>query len=257
MFSGLNAVPTDARPLQVRVADEIRIQIEQGVLAPGDQLPTLDQLCDRHRVSMAVARAAIDLLRQQGLVVTRQGRGSFVREQPAVVRYQISRYARRAWRSGQSPWTVEAARQGHTATQMEREWAHTPAPPAVAACLAIAPGEGVWVHRSTVLLDGQPGQLVDVYHRPVADGGAAAEHGRTDLLAALEDAGYHPDSVDEQVIARMPTSPESSLLRLPAGTPVIEVTATVYDPTGEPLAVTVAVLAGHRAHLAYRFQIPG
>lgn len=255
MSSGLNAVPTDARTLQVRVADEIRIQIQQGVLVPGDQLPTLDQLCDRHQVSMAVARAALDLLRQQGLVVTRQGRGSFVREQPTAVRYRVSRYARQAWRSGESPWTVEAARQGHTATHLDREWARIPAPRAVAACLAIAVGQDVWVHRSTVLLDGQPAQLVDVYHRPTA-AGAAPERGRTDTLAALEDTGHHPDSFDEQVVARMPTSPESALLHIPAGTPVIEMTTTVYDVAERPLAVTVAVLTGHRAHLAYRFKIP-
>ena len=36
--------PTDARPLQVRIADEIRARIETGEYTPGQQLPTLDEL---------------------------------------------------------------------------------------------------------------------------------------------------------------------------------------------------------------------
>ena len=38
--------PTDARPLQVRVADDIRAKIETGEYAPGQQLPTYDALAE-------------------------------------------------------------------------------------------------------------------------------------------------------------------------------------------------------------------
>ncbi|WP_027652510.1 GntR family transcriptional regulator, partial [Salinispora mooreana] len=67
--------PTDARPMQVRVADDIRLKIETGTLGPSDQLPTLDELAADHLVSLAVARKAVDLLKQQGLVITIQGKG--------------------------------------------------------------------------------------------------------------------------------------------------------------------------------------
>nr|BFE69833.1 hypothetical protein GCM10020092_031340 [Actinoplanes digitatis] len=107
--------PTDARPLQVRLADDIRIQIENGQLKPGDRLPTLDELAAAHMVSLAVVRKAIDLLKQQGLVVSQQGKGNFVRERPSARRHGIERYAKSRWRSGKAILTAEAEAQGHTA----------------------------------------------------------------------------------------------------------------------------------------------
>ncbi|MEU4165202.1 GntR family transcriptional regulator, partial [Actinoplanes sp. NPDC026670] len=89
--------PTDARPLQVRVADDIRLKIETGVHSPGDRLPTLDELAADNLVSLAVARKAIDLLKQQGLVITVQGKGTFVRERPSARRHGIDRYAKSRW----------------------------------------------------------------------------------------------------------------------------------------------------------------
>ena len=70
---------TDARPLQVRLADDLRLRIERQELRPGDRLPTLDELAAENMVSLAVARRATDLLKQQGLIVTVQGKGTFVR----------------------------------------------------------------------------------------------------------------------------------------------------------------------------------
>src|SRR5215217_9321746 len=93
---------TDARPLQVRVADDIRMRIDTGEYAPGQQLPTLDQLAEQHRCSLAAVRKAMDLLKQQGLVVTVQGRGTFVRERPQARRHGIDRYSRSRWASGKS-----------------------------------------------------------------------------------------------------------------------------------------------------------
>ena len=92
--------PTDARPLQVRIADDIRASIERNELGAGEQLPTLDELAARHRCSLSAVRKAIDLLKQQGLVVTIQGRGTFVRERPQARRHGIERYSRSRWRSG-------------------------------------------------------------------------------------------------------------------------------------------------------------
>ena len=72
--------PTDARPLQVRIADDVRAKIEAGELAAGEKLPTLEALAEQHMCSVGAVRAAVDLLKQQGLLITWQGKGIFVRE---------------------------------------------------------------------------------------------------------------------------------------------------------------------------------
>ncbi len=56
----------------------LRDQILSGTLAPGEQLPTEQQLVSRLGVSRTVVREAVAALRAEGLLVTRQGVGAFV-----------------------------------------------------------------------------------------------------------------------------------------------------------------------------------
>jgi GntR family transcriptional regulator len=250
---------TDARPLQVRVADDIRIKIEIGEYQPGDQIPTLDELAATHLVSLAVARKAVELLRQQGLVISLQGKGSFVRARPSARRHGIDRYAKSRWRSGQAILAAEAAAQGHHAGQLIRDLGEVPAPAAVAERLSITPGTPVWVRRRTTLVDDRPNQLADSYYElSVVEGTRIKDEdtGPGGGYARLEEAGYELDEISEEWSVRMPTGPESVALRLPAGTPVVDLTRTTYTTTGRPVEVMIAVIAGDMVQMAYRFKIP-
>lgn len=52
--------------------------ITSGALAPGDKLPTGQQLAAQYGVSLTVIREAISSLRAEGLIESRQGSGVFV-----------------------------------------------------------------------------------------------------------------------------------------------------------------------------------
>lgn len=71
-----------AARLSDRLAAMLAGQLEQGVLRPGDRLPTEPQLAARHGVSRTVVREAVHQLRSRGLLVSRQGSGVFVAEPP-------------------------------------------------------------------------------------------------------------------------------------------------------------------------------
>lgn len=60
----------------VRILQE---QIEEGILRPGDRLPSESQLCAYHGVSHMTIRRAINILVEQGVIVAEQGRGTFVK----------------------------------------------------------------------------------------------------------------------------------------------------------------------------------
>jgi DNA-binding GntR family transcriptional regulator len=60
----------------VRILQE---QIDEGVLRPGDKLPSESQLCAYHGVSHMTIRRAINILVEQGVIVAEQGRGTFVK----------------------------------------------------------------------------------------------------------------------------------------------------------------------------------
>jgi len=65
-------------PLYYQIEQEILREIHSGRLNPGDQIPTETQLSQRFNVSRITARRAVENLTQQGVVYSRQGKGSFV-----------------------------------------------------------------------------------------------------------------------------------------------------------------------------------
>ena len=65
-------------PLYVQVAAVMRQRIESGVWQPGQRIATFDELVDEFEVARVTVRQAVDLLRKEGLVDARQGRGTFV-----------------------------------------------------------------------------------------------------------------------------------------------------------------------------------
>ena len=67
-------------PAYAQLANIIRHQIAEGVFRPGDQLPSEAQLCRRFGISPMTVRRSINLLADQGVVNTAQGRGTFVRQ---------------------------------------------------------------------------------------------------------------------------------------------------------------------------------
>ncbi|HEX2010962.1 MAG TPA: FadR/GntR family transcriptional regulator [Roseateles sp.] len=64
--------------LSDRLAALLAAQVQEGALAPGDRLPTEQQLSERHGVSRTVVREAVHRLKSQGLLISRQGSGVYV-----------------------------------------------------------------------------------------------------------------------------------------------------------------------------------
>ncbi|MEU6849278.1 GntR family transcriptional regulator [Actinacidiphila alni] len=64
------------------IADSLRARIADGEFGPGDVLPSGRDLCEQWSVSRATVIKAMDVLRGDGLVSARQGKGFRVREAP-------------------------------------------------------------------------------------------------------------------------------------------------------------------------------
>lgn len=67
-------------PKYVEIAQDLRAQIQEGSLAPGDALPSEKELARHWRVSENTIKAAINELRRQGRIETVPKKGSFVTE---------------------------------------------------------------------------------------------------------------------------------------------------------------------------------
>ncbi|WP_147144467.1 GntR family transcriptional regulator, partial [Nocardia ninae] len=86
--------PDDPRPPYQQVANALRAAILTRTIAPGEKLPSGPQLAERYGVARMTVQQAIRVLRDEGLVVSRQGSGVYVRERterPVGLRPHIER----------------------------------------------------------------------------------------------------------------------------------------------------------------------
>ncbi|MFF8896073.1 GntR family transcriptional regulator [Streptomyces lydicus] len=73
----------DPRPPYQQAADTLRREIQAGRIKPGEQLPSHRELQERFNIANMTARSALRVLREEGLIYTVQGRGSYVADKPA------------------------------------------------------------------------------------------------------------------------------------------------------------------------------
>lgn len=68
-------------PLYRQLADLLRAAVQDGTYPAGSKLPSEATLQQEHGLARDTVRAAIGILRDEGLVVTLPGRGTFVKPQ--------------------------------------------------------------------------------------------------------------------------------------------------------------------------------
>lgn len=69
-------------PLTNQIVAQIQNQLADGVLHPGDQLPTVRALAAELRVNFNTVARAYRLLDEAGIISTQQGRGTFILDKP-------------------------------------------------------------------------------------------------------------------------------------------------------------------------------
>ena len=90
--------PDDPRPASQQIANAIRAAIRTRRFQPGERLPSQNDLAARYGVARETIKRALDVLREERLIVARQGSGVFVRavtERPVGLRPHIEDAFRR------------------------------------------------------------------------------------------------------------------------------------------------------------------
>jgi GntR family transcriptional regulator len=251
--------PADPRPAFRQIADQLRDRILGGELRPGGMLPSETKLLTEFGASRSTVRHSIEVLKSEGLIETRQGRGAFVRtKHPRVLRLAPDRFTRKHRQAGQTPFTVDVG--ADRATRLEvRRFARTTASAEVASRLGISEGAEVLARHFRFFIDERPVQLSTsylpyrlVHGSPIEDPRREPWPGGT--IAQLETVGVQVTSVMEQVSGRPPLPAEAGALELKAGTPVLLVARTMFTRDG-PVVVSDLVVAADQYVLSYHFPI--
>ena len=69
---------SSAVPIYRQVLDQIKLQIANGTLRPGDQLPSVRELAHRLTVNQNTVLKVYDRLRQEKIIEVQRGNGTFV-----------------------------------------------------------------------------------------------------------------------------------------------------------------------------------
>jgi len=76
MFTPID--PKSAVPIYLQIIEQIRRQVAAGVLAPGDQLPSVRELAQQLLINPNTAARVYRDLEREGLLETRRGQGTYV-----------------------------------------------------------------------------------------------------------------------------------------------------------------------------------
>lgn len=219
------------------LADELRRRIAAGLLPPGAPLPSETALINESGLSRGMVREAIKLLRDEGLVITEQGRGSYVRPILPVRRIGSDRYRADVEQLGDAiPPATSFTRDQHipwSDFRLDREFAEVPATPTLAEMFGVEPGTMLLERRFVFHAAGQPQQmsvtnyLLDmVAGTPIAD--PANEPWPGGNINQLRTLGLVVTGVRERVRARRAMTDECETLRIGVGDPVITITRLTY-----------------------------
>ena len=81
MHSIITISRADRRPMYLQIIEQIRHRIAVGDWKAGDELPSIRALAVAIQVSVITVKRAYLELEREGVIVTRQGKASFVAEQ--------------------------------------------------------------------------------------------------------------------------------------------------------------------------------
>ena len=256
-------MPDQNLPPYRRIADDVRAAIAMGKLAPGEKLKSENELKDQYGTTRVTVRKALALLKADGLLVSEQGRGVFVRPQPRVRLQTTGANFRDRRSTGVSNFTAEAAAQGLRAEQRIVSVERVPAPAEVAGRLGMPIGAPVIVRRRAFFIDDEPMQSADGYYPEELFAGTPVEGSRRiagGVSALIEDpagpVGQRIVRFVEDLEIRMPIPSEVGALRIPPGVPLARVLRSTLVADGRVVEVLDSRVPCDRHLFQYVIDVP-
>lgn len=224
-------------PLYHRLHDQLRDDIESGVLRPGDRIPTEAELSARFGVSRTTVKQAIQQLVHAGLVYRIQGKGTFV-SQPRIPRRLV----------GLISFHEEMSQRGFAPSTELIEAAVVPAARHVARALELQPGTAVLRLVRRRLADAVPIALQTTYL--TGDMAALADDPQVatgSLYEAMERRfGQRPTLGREEYTAVVVSGDDARRLGVPDGSPALAVRRYASLEDGRPVEYTESLLRADR-----------
>jgi GntR family transcriptional regulator len=224
------ATKRSSREIRYRqIAEELRAQIAGGAFAAGRLLPSEAELSTRHQASRVTVRRALEALRAEGLLGSRQGLGWFVAADP--LRQPLARLG-----------TIEdqLTELGLKSERRILGFAFVRAPRRVAEVLGV---RDVLEVRRLNLADGEPFARVTVWCPEKLGARLSREQVEASPLYELLDVPL--GGATQTIGAAAVEAADAKLLGVPVGSPVLVCERITRDAEGRPVLMSEHVFPAH------------
>jgi GntR family transcriptional regulator len=256
-------------PVYLRVLEDLRMRIREGVLEPGARVPSRNAIIAKYGVGETAAKHALQVLATEGLIEARAGSGSYVRKTPPARHLEHDRlhFPGSPFGIDESGSPADGMLVGDQPAARYVTWEHHTehiVPPAHLARRLRATVAAALVTATRYLMsaDGQPVQLVTSYEPAgLTEGTAVAlpEQGPCagrGVIERMHSIGIEVDQVLEELSVRTCLLAEAAALAIPAGSGVIVIERT-HLSGGQPVETADIVVPADKYRLRYRFGVPG
>lgn len=250
-------------PVYLRVLEDLRMRIREGLLAPGARVPSRNAIIARYGVGETAAKHALQVLATEGLIEARAGSGSYVRPLPASRYLEHDRPHFPGSPFGLDEAALPADHPAALRVTWEHQTEHAAPSPAIARRLGgTAATALITVTRYLLTADGEPVQLATSYEPSGLTEGtqvALPEQGPLagrGVIERMRSIGIEVDQVTEELSVRQALLAEADALALPPGAPVL-LMERVHLSGGNPVETADIVIPAARFRLRYRFPVPG
>ncbi len=219
------------------IAETLRVRI--AAEGPGHVLPSESDLSAEFGVSRVTVRKALETLRDQGIVESRQGFGWFVATAPLQQRL-----------AGLETIEGQLAERGLHPERQILEFAFVAAPAHVAARLGCA--QVLRVKRLN-LADGAPFAVVTVWCP--AERGQHLSRRDVEHRPFYELLGVQLRGAVQTIGAAAASDADAELLQVPSGSPVLRCERLTTSVAGEPILLSEFIFPGHRTEFTVELPL--
>ena len=215
-----------------QIADDLRHLIASGEYASGQVLPSEAALGSKHDASRVTIRKALEVLRSEGLVDSRQGFGWLVAAETLPLPLD-----------GLVTIERQLAASGRSSERRILDFRFVDAPEAIAHVL----GPRVLEVRRLNLADSEPFARVTVWCRE--DLAAPLSKAAVEKSSFLELVDEPPGGAAQTMAAQIVAPDDAELLGIPPAAAVLVVRRVTHSKGGRPILVSEHVFPGHLTEL--------
>lgn len=227
-------------PLYVQIREKLRSDLAQ--MEPGDPIPAEAELEANFKVSRITVRRAVEDLAAEGLLIRKQGRGTFV-QRPKLT-HELSAI---------TSWTDQLKTLGFSPRTAHRKVQQQAAPAHVVETLRLNPSELVVRVQRVRLAGREPiSYMINYVPAGLLPGFLERKFACESLYEFMkQEYDLVPAMAVDTVGTRLASDEESDALRIPRKAPVLSVRRVSYLENGTPLEMAIVASRGDR----YQYQV--